>query len=178
MHAEALTAAPRLAAALCSGLLLTTLPALATASCRQLLDDGLQPLPGCHLLAGQPVLDAQARSQLRHDADGLAVILAEGDFYYVHRNGRLLQVATLDNGPDDFQLGLVRGIVAGRYGYYDHDLVQRIAPQFDGALPFDPDSGSAGVCQGCRAVPASADGQHSLLGGRHWLIDLHGQPLP
>lgn len=166
------------AAALGSGLLLAALPALAQASCRQLLDDGPQPLPGCRLQDGQPLLDASALAHLHHDADGLAVILADGHFYYQHRNGRLLQVATLDNGPDDFQLGLVRGIVAGRYGYYDRDLAQRIAPQFDGALPFDPDSGSAGVCQGCRAVPASADGQHSLLGGRHWRIDLHGQPLP
>lgn len=178
MHAEALTAAPRLAAALCSGLLLAALPALADASCRQLLDDGPQPLPGCRLQDGQPLLDASALAHLRHDADGLAVILADGHFHYHHRNGRLLQVATLDNGPDDFQLGLVRGIVAGRYGYYDHDLVQRIAPQFDGALPFDPASGSAAVCLGCRPLPTGADGQHSFIGGRHWRINIHGHPLP
>ena len=178
MRAEALTAAPRWAAALCSGLLLTTLPTLAAAGCRQLLDDGTQPLPGCHLQAGQPMLDTQALAQLQHDADGLAVILADGHFHYRHRNGRQLQVATMDNGPDDFQLGLVRGIVAGRYGYYDRTLAQRIAPQFDGALPFAPDSGSAMVCQGCRAAPASRDGQHSFIGGRHWRIDTHGQALP
>jgi hypothetical protein len=177
MHAD-----PRIArwwaAALCSGLLLAALPAMADVRCRQLLDDGPQPLPGCRLLDGQPVLEASALAGLQHGSDGLAVILADGRFYYQHRNGRLLQVATMDNGPDDFQRGLVRGIVAGRYGFYDRDLAQRIAPQFDGALPFDPDTGRAAVCQGCHAVPAGPDGQHSWLGGRHWHIDVNGQPLP
>lgn len=177
MRAEPVLLALR-AGAVCAGLLLASLPAQAGKVCQQWLDDGPAPLPGCRADGDQLRLAAPALARLQHDADGLAVIWANARFYYHHRNGRLLQVATLDNGPDAFQRGLVRGVLAGRYGYYDRTLAQRIAPQFDGALPFDPASDSAAVCLGCHPLPTDADGQHSFIGGRHWRINIHGHPLP
>lgn len=166
------------AAALTGGLLLWLASAPALASCWQLHDRGPVPLADCQLSDSGLVLGPAAVAGLQHDHRGLAAIQAGSGFYLHHQDGRLLQVPAMDNGPDTFQHGLVRGLVAGRYGFFATRLQARIAPVFDGALPFDAASGTAWVCKGCQPATAGADGQQVWHGGHHWQIDQHGKALP
>ena len=167
-------------AALSGGLLLylASAPVLASTACWQWHDAGREPLPDCQRTDTGLALGPAALSQLRHDQRGLARIQSAGQFHYHHRSGRQLQVPAMDNGADDFQRGLVRGIVAARYGFFHRPLKPRIAANFDGALPFDPASGSAWVCRGCRLSAPAADGQRSWVGGTHWQINTTGKPVP
>lgn len=164
-------------AGLSACLLLASAPVLAS-QCWQLHGQGVHRLPDCRVAGARLQLGSAGKSQLVQGPDGLARITAAGRFHYLHRNGRQLQVPAMDNGPDDFQHGLVRGVVNGRLGFYDRQLGQKIAAQFDGALPFDAATGTAWVCTGCRWSADGEDEHPRWVGGRHWQIDTAGKRVP
>jgi len=137
----------------------------------------LPVLEGCRQVApGTLELSADALARLPFNADGLATVLAAGQFYYVRRDGHYLPVITFDNGADYFSEGLVRAVVDGKLGYYDTGLQPTFAARFDWGWPFE--DGSALVCEGCRRGEADTDGHTPMVDGRRYRIDRHGNPLP
>lgn len=150
--------------------------ATAATPCQQSDDDGIwQVLHDCSLGADDQLqMSAQVHAQLRYDGDGLALLRAGGGLYYVHRDGRQLHTLIYDNGADYFADGLVRGLVAGKVGYFDAQLRPAFAQHYDFGFPFI--DGIAEVCNGCREVRVDAE-HHARTGGQWLRIDRHGRVL-
>ena len=89
-----------------------------------------------------------------------------GGIAYVRRDGRAVSVFILDNGPDYFREGLVRGLRHGKLIYYDHALRPVIVTGYDWGYPFD--HGRADVCTGCKEQ--RLDDEHSTMGGGRWAV--------
>ncbi|WP_421569895.1 WG repeat-containing protein [Stenotrophomonas sp. PD6] len=156
------------------------LPALGSAqapACQRLTEEyGLQPLAGCHLDQGRPVLDAAALARLDYDPHGLAAVYAADSFHYVTRQGRTQAVITWDNGPDYLEEGLLRGRVGPRIAYFNAALEQAVPGTFDFGWPFA--DGVAQVCNGCRPGTPDGDGHTPIEGGEWFDIDRHGRRVP
>lgn len=134
-------------------------------------------VPGCRVGAdGYLVLDRATLRQLSYDEDGMALLYAQGHFYYVRRDGRNLPVIVFDNGPDYFVEGLTRARLRGRIGFYDRDFRQVVPPVHDFAWPFE--NGVARVCDGCRPGTPGLDGHTPLEGGRWYYIDRNNREVP
>lgn len=83
-------------------------------------------------------------------------------------------VATMDNGPDYFQDGLVRVERRKKWGFADSSGNLKIKPLYDGAQPFE--KGVAFVCNGCKSIP---DGEyHRWDGGETLYVDTNGNRVP
>lgn len=161
-------------------LLLALYPTLALAAdapCRTSHLPDLPPLEGCsQTVPGTLAISAASLAALEFDMDGLAVILVQGQFYYLRPDGHYLPVITFDNGADYFSEGLVRAVIDGKLGYYDITLQPAFGARFDWGWPFE--NGSALVCDGCRRGTPDTDGHTPMVGGRFFRIDRQGKPLP
>ncbi|MCC4594366.1 WG repeat-containing protein [Xanthomonas campestris pv. phormiicola] len=134
-------------------------------------------VPGCSVGAdGRLRLSPQTARRLQFDADGLAVLTVQNQFYYVRADGSSLPVITWDSGPDYFAEGLTRGIFHGRIGFYDRQLREVIAPVHDFAWPFE--HGVARVCDGCRRGTPDGEGHTPMQGGRWYAIDRRNREVP
>ncbi len=110
--------------------------------------------------------------------DGLATLNVDGrGWFYVRRNGRVLEVLLQDNGADDFVEGLVRGRRYGKVAFFDRSFRMVLPPTYDFAWPFE--NGLSMVCSGCREEPAAADPDHHVLvdGGLWGYIDHRGKEV-
>lgn len=137
----------------------------------------LPVLEGCRQTApGKLELSAATLARLPFIADGLGVVLAAGQFYYVRRDGHYLPVIAFDNGADYFVEGRVRAVIDGKLGYYDTTLQPAFAARFDWGWPFE--DGSARVCDGCRRGEPDSNDHVPMVGGRFFRIDRQGTPLP
>lgn len=69
----------------------------------------------------------------------------------INKQGKILyNVLSMDNGPDYAELGLLRIEKGGKIGYADAITGEiAITPKYDGAYPFDAQTGLAKVCIGC-----------------------------
>ena len=133
----------------------------------------LQPRGRCATLRrdGSLAVHPDHLNELQFD-DGLSAVLVSGGWYYVTPAGRTAPVLTFDNGADYFAEGLARTHRAGKVGFIDRSLTERIGPAWDFAFPFD--GGVALVCQGCRSH-ATGEGEHLELRGGAWgYIDREG----
>jgi len=128
--------------------------------------------------------DGSVRIVARHlqaldfNADGLATFNAERrGWFYVLRNGRILEVLSEDNGADDFVEGLVRGRRHGKVAFFDRSFRMVLPPIYDFAWPFE--NGLAMVCSGCtQRTDASDPDHHGLVDGGLWgYIDHHGREV-
>lgn len=107
---------------------------------------------------------------------GLASLAIDGRGWFYHRrNGRMVEMLTLDNGPDAFSEGLARGRIDGRLVYVDRQLRTRIATRYTFATPFR--HGRATVCIGCVSVPVKGGEYHSMQGGTWGVIDRRGREI-
>ena len=119
--------------------------------------------------------------KLEFDSYGLAVVFhgvrSGHQFMYVNRKGRVViqDVPIVDNWAEEFSDGLVRTFVNKKYGFADRQGKIVIAPQYDGASPFQ--DGYAVVCIGCRESCAMTDPlesrldvcEHHIMTGGEWL---------
>jgi len=128
--------------------------------------------------------DGSVRIVARHlqaldfNADGLATFNAERrGWFYVLRNGRILEVLSEGNGADDFVEGLVRGRRHGKVAFFDRSFRMVLPPIYDFAWPFE--NGLAMVCSGCtQRTDASDPDHHGLVDGGLWgYIDHHGREV-
>jgi hypothetical protein len=111
-------------------------------------------------------------------ADGLATLnIKKRGWFYVRRNGRVLEVLTEDNGADDFVEGLARGRRHGKVAFFEHSFRMVLPPTYDFAWPFE--NGLAMVCSGCTEKPDASDPEHHVLvdGGLWGYIDHHGKEI-
>ena len=108
--------------------------------------------------------------------DDLATITFPGhQWFYRHRNGRMVEMLTYDNGPDPFAGGLARGRIGGDLVYVDRDLTVKIRAPYTFGFPFE--NGRADVCTGCVSVPVY-NGEHSYMKGGKWgVIDKTGREI-
>ena len=108
--------------------------------------------------------------------DDLATITFPGhQWFYRHRNGRMVEVLTYDNGPDPFAEGLARGRIGGDLVYVDRDLTVKIRAPYTFGFPFK--NGRADVCIGCVSVPVDG-GEHSFMRAGKWgVIDKTGREI-
>ncbi|GHD10746.1 hypothetical protein GCM10016234_13040 [Tianweitania populi] len=108
--------------------------------------------------------------------DDLATITFPGhQWFYRHRNGRLVEVLTYDNGPDAFAEGLARGRIGDDLVYIDHDLDVKISAPYTFGFPFE--NGRADVCTGCVSKPVG-NGEYSYMAGGLWgVIDKQGREI-
>ena len=107
-------------------------------------------------------------------SEGLASIAFHGHgWFYRHRNGRMMEMLTFDNGPDSFEEGFARGRVDGNMVFVDHGLNVRLELPYTFAFPFS--RGRAVVCQGCVEV-SKDNGEHRAMEGGKWgAIDKTGR---
>jgi len=126
--------------------------------------------------------------KLEFDSYGLAVVFHEvrsgHRFMYVNRKGRVVvkDVPGADNWAEEFSDGLVRIVVNKKYGFADRQGTIVIAPQYDGAGPFE--HAFAVVCLGCGETCASSNPpesrldvceHHIMTGGEWFKIDQAGR---
>jgi hypothetical protein len=110
--------------------------------------------------------------------DGLATLNVKGrGWFYVRRDGRILEVLSIDNGADEFSEGLVRGRSHGKVAFFDRSFRMVSLPAYDFAWAFD--RGVAMVCSGCKEKTAADDPEHHVFldGGLWGYIDHHGNPV-
>lgn len=128
----------------------------------------------CARRAGAMIRLAPAHAARLPFHHGLAEVAIPGlGWLWVRPDGLGLPVFTLDNGPDPFAQGLVRGRYAGKVAFYDRRLRRVLATPYDWAYPFNA-RGQALACTGCHSdgrAPAS------MVGGLWSLIDRHGRIL-
>jgi len=134
----------------------------------------------CAVVSGDGSVRIVARhlQALDFNADGLATFNAERrGWFYVLRNGRILEVLSEDNGADDFVEGLVRGRRHGKVAFFDRSFRMVLPPIYDFAWPFE--NGLAMVCSGCtERTDASDPDHHGLVDGGLWgYIDHHGREV-
>ena len=137
---------------------------------------GLQAHEACAELQsdGQLQLLPQHLKQLDFDEFGLATLWANGQHYYVNRQGDSLAVLSYDNWADEFSEDLVRVRRHGKIGFYNRQFQEVIPPQYDWASPFA--QGIASVCEDCREIQ---DGEHrAVIGGTWSQIDRQGRIVP
>lgn len=124
-------------------------------------------------------IDPAHLERLSYSEEGLGSVWVNGvGWIYVKRDGETLEVLALDNGPDPFAEGLVRGLRNGKVAYFDRSFRMVIAPRYDFGWPFS--GGRARVCLGCRTEPADpADFERhlSVVGGEWGFIDLAGREV-
>lgn len=108
--------------------------------------------------------------------DDLATITFPGhQWFYRHRNGRMVEVLTYDNGPDPFAEGLARGRIGSDFVYVDQQLAVKIRTPYTFGTPFE--NGRADVCTGCVSVLVDG-GEHSIMQGGSWgVIDKQGREI-
>ena len=128
---------------------------------------------------GNPVVASKHVRKLRFAANGLADVYSSRlGWMYVNRSGKIVirGVAVMDNGADYFCDGLVRFSRAGKWGFANARGREVVAPQYDGALPFE--KGVAKVCRGCESKCAEAACEHHVLTGGEWLcINTRGETV-
>jgi len=100
----------------------------------------------------------------------LLVTKIDGEFYYIHKNGKKMQTITYENAPDKFSDGLARTRVNGKIGFFNRNLEITLKPLYDFAFPFH--NGIAEICTGC--VEKEEDGTMMLDGGTWKKIDRSG----
>jgi hypothetical protein len=141
----------------------------------------IEPHPGCGSRSadGTIKLSSATLSEIDFDAQGLArVAIDAGSWLYVRRTGAVLEVLAVDNGPDDFAEGLVRGLRDGKVVYFDRSFKVVIGPKYDFGWPFE--HGRAMVCVDCHLSAPSAsqcDEHIPVLGGRWGFIDHRGREV-
>lgn len=115
---------------------------------------------------------------LDFNGDGLATLnIKERGWFYVRRNGRVLEVLSIDNGADEFSEGLVRGRSHGKVAFFDRSFRMVLPPAYDFAWAFE--NGLAMVCSGCKEETAADDpDRHVFLDGGLWgYIDHNGNAV-
>lgn len=143
--------------------------------CSYVLNE-LEPHAGCAVREGAELkISEDHLKRLHFDADSLAQILIDGQWFYVKPDGRQLPVVTYDNGADYFAEGLVRSSVGARIAYFDLNFAAVVPPKYDWGWPFE--NGLALVCNGCRRGSADADGHVPMEGGVWGYIDRRGQEV-
>ena len=107
--------------------------------------------------------------ELGYGTSGLAGVRSGDGWMYVDRRVKVVitGVPTFDNGPDEFQDGLVRLVKNHQYGFADRNGKIVIAPRYDGAMPFE--KGRAKVCLGCVDKCADHECEHHVFSGGKWL---------
>jgi|SRR5579862_391357 len=118
---------------------------------------------------GSRSIAARYLKELRYGTSDLAGVRGVDGWMYVDRRGRVVitGVPTFDNGPDEFQDGLVRFVKNHKYGFADQNGKIVIAPRYDGAMPFE--KGRAKVCLGCVETCADHECEHHVFSGGEWL---------
>lgn len=91
-----------------------------------------------------------------------------------NRKGKLLFAPfAYDNGPDNFNEGLMRFVKNGKTGFANRRGEVVIPAQYDFALPFNYDISA--YCMGCKW---ESDGEHSFVSGGTWgYINKKGEAL-
>jgi len=100
----------------------------------------------------------------------LLVTKIDGEYYYIHKNGKKMQTITYENGPDKFSEGLARTRVNGKIGFFNRNLEIVLKPLYDFAFPFH--NGISEICTGCKEK--EEDGTMMLNGGTWKKIDRSG----
>jgi len=96
----------------------------------------LEPHAGCAVREGAELkISEDHLKRLHFDADSLAQVLIDGQWFYVKPDGRKLPVVTYDNGADYFAEGLVRSSVGAQIAYFDLILPQSSHRGTTGAGP-------------------------------------------
>ena len=93
----------------------------------------------------------------------LISIYKDNKYYYVRKDGKIMQTLTYDNAADEFSDGLARTKINGKIGFFNSNLEMVLKPIYDFAFPFH--NGTAEICMGCKE---KKDEEHSMLDGGKW----------
>ena len=98
-----------------------------------------------------------------------------GGWAYFDRKGRIVvqNVATMDNGPNDFHHGLVRVVHKGKWGLANLHGAIVVPLKYDGMLDFDEHSKRWVVCSDCHDVTSGE--YHWFEAGEWFWLDQHGR---
>jgi hypothetical protein len=100
----------------------------------------------------------------------LLITKIDGEYYYIHKNGKKMQTITYENGPDKFSEGLARTRINGKIGFFNRNLEITLKPLYDFAFPFH--NGISEICTGC--TEKEEEGTMMLDGGTWKKIDRSG----
>lgn len=151
------------------------------ASC--IVDDDLLFLPACVIRSRKDVLYVPHKywKQAAFNHYGLsALTITSLGNVYINRVGRIVirDVATMDNGPDEFHHGLVRIDRDGKWGFADPNGRTVVPIEYSCALNYAGTSIDAKprVCVGCRIEQQGE--YHSCIDGKWFYADRHGHLTP
>ena len=93
--------------------------------------------------------------------------LPQDGWAYFNRQGLVVvkNVATMDNGPDEFHSGLVRVTQGGKWGLANSKGTFIVPLAYDGILGYKPGFGWK-ACIGCRTI---SDGEYHRFDGGKWI---------
>lgn len=121
---------------------------------------------------GRPVPKAAVLSDMAFEG-GLGQMFVQGVWYWVRPDGYAQAALAVDNGPDAFAQGVMRG--PGRQGitYYGTDLQPVLETPYTWGLSFHEDY--ALVCADCAAKAPDENGYRSIEGETWGVIDRQGK---
>jgi len=91
----------------------------------------------------------------------LIAIHIKNKFYYLRKDGKMIETVEYDGQADEFSDGLARTKIDGKIGFFNSNLEIVLKPIYDFAFPFH--NGTSEICMGCKDK-----GQESLLDGGKW----------
>jgi len=109
-------------------------------------------------------------NNLDFKGEELISIYLQNNYYYVRKDGKIMQTLTYENGADPFADGLARTKVNGKIGFFNSNLDMVLKPIYDFAFPFY--KGKAEICMGCKEK--MEEGVAILTGGKWKKIDRKG----
>ena len=121
------------------------------------------------------IINPRHFNKLNFSRDGIASILIEGEGWaYVHSEGDVVLVKTVNNGPDPFKGGFARYKEDNKIGFINKRLDVKISAQFDYATPFY--KGYAEFCQECKSFSIKSDSDiHEMKNGNWGFINRTGK---
>jgi len=126
-------------------------------------------------LNGKLEINPDHFTKIAFSSDNLAPFWTSGQMFYLKPNGDYLPVITYDNGPDEFQEGLVRRQIGSKIAYYNKNFEQVLAAKYDWGWPFS--HGRALVCRGCTIQPPDGEGHRAVTGGLWGYVDHNGTEI-
>ena len=106
-------------------------------------------------------MSQEALKKINFHNQEIIAINIKNKFYYVRKDGKMIETLEYDGQADEFSDGLARTKIDGKIGFFNSNLEIVLKPIYDFAFPFH--NGISEICMGCKD-----EGEESLLNGGKW----------
>ena len=118
------------------------------------------PIPPKPVFPSRYMPQAELQNVNFHNKE-LTTIKIKNKFYYIRKDGKMMETVEYDGKADEFSDGLARTKINGKIGFFNSHLEIVLKPIYDFAFPFH--NGISEICIGCKD-----QGEEALLAGGKW----------